>query len=224
MIKTYETVHKVRRIYHNDPMKRPPSEAALRHAADVFMQHGGTMRTGEAASAGIHYATLYWMRDQGRLERLTRGVYRLAELPAPGKYDVVAVAERVPAAVLCLVSALDFHDIGNQIPHAVEIAVGPSDRHPKLDYPPLRVYRMSGEALTSGIEEHDVDGTRVRVYSIAKTVADCFKFRNKIGYDVAIEALQEVVHEHLASPAEIMEYAQVDRVARIVRPYLEALQ
>lgn len=188
------------------------------------MQHGGTMRTGEAVSAGIHHATLYWMRDQGRLERLTRGVYRLADLPAPAKYDVVVVAERVPSAVLCLVSALDFHDIGNQIPHAVEIAIGLNDRHPKLDYPPVRVYRMSGEALTSGIEEHDVDGTKVRVYSIAKTVADCFKFRNKIGYDVGIEALQEVVREARTTPGEIMEYARIDRVARVIRPYLEALQ
>ena len=137
---------------------------------------------------------------------------------------MVTVATRVPDAILCLVSALDFHDIGTQIPSAVNIAIGPKDRRPQLDYPPIRVYRVSGRALTSGVEEHVVDGTAVKVFGVAKTVADCFKFRNKIGVDVALEALREVVRSRKATPAEIMEFAQIDRVSKIVRPYLEALQ
>jgi predicted transcriptional regulator of viral defense system len=205
-------------------MKRLPSENAIRSAAEIFRQNGGTLRTRQAADHGVHYSTLYGMRDAGLLEQLARGVYRLAELRAPGKFDVVAVAERVPGAVLCLVSALDFHEIGTQIPSGVSIAIGPKDRHPRLEYPPVRVYRMSGAALTSGVEEHSIDGTAVKVFSPAKTVADCFKFRNKIGLDVAIEALRETVRGRKAAPDEIMKYAEIDRVAKIMRPYLEAIQ
>ncbi|MDZ4655610.1 MAG: type IV toxin-antitoxin system AbiEi family antitoxin domain-containing protein [Coriobacteriia bacterium] len=205
-------------------MKRLPSENAIRHAVEVFKRSGGTLRTREAAEGGVHYSTLYGMRDAGLLEQLSRGVYRLAELPGPSKYDVVTVAARVPGAVLCLVSALDFHEIGTQIPSAVNIAIGPKDRRPQFDYPPVRVHRMSGRALTSGVEEHSVDGTAVRVFGVAKTVADCFKFRNKIGLDVALEALREVVRGRKATPAQVMEFAEVDRVSKIVRPYLEAMQ
>lgn len=221
---TSDSVYKVRQNYHSGCMKRLPSENAIRKAVEVFRRSGGTLRTREAAAAGVHYSTLYGMRDAGLLEQLSRGVYRLAEFPAPSRYDVVAVAARAPGAVLCLISALDFHDIGTQIPSAVSIAIGPRDRRPQLDYPPIRVYRMSGSALTSGVEEHSVDGTAVRVFSVAKTVADCFKFRNKIGLDVALEALAEALRSNKAMPAQIMEFAAIDRVSRIVRPYLEAMQ
>ena len=205
-------------------MKRLPSENAVRHATEVFRANGGTLRTREAADRGVHYSTLYGMRDAGLLEKLSRGVYRLAEIPEPSKYDVVTVAARVPNAVLCLVSALDFHEVGTQIPSGVSIAIGPKDRQPQLDYPPIHVYRFSGRALTSGVEERTVDGAAVRVFSVAKTVADCFKFRNKIGLDVALEALREVVGSRKSTPAEIMEFAEIDRVSKIVRPYLEAME
>jgi predicted transcriptional regulator of viral defense system len=205
-------------------MKRLPSENAIKHAAEAFRQAGGTLRTREAAEQGVHYSTLYGMRDAGLVEQLSRGVYRLAELKGPSRYDVVAVAERVPDAVLCLVSALDFHEIGTQIPSGVSIAIGPKDRRPRLDYPPLRVYRMSGAALASGVEEHVVDGTTVRVFNPAKTVADCFKFRNKIGLDVALEALRETVRSRKATRDAIIKYAEIDRVSRVVRPYLEAME
>lgn len=203
-------------------MKRFPSERAIRHAAAAFRQSGGTLRTREAAERGVHYSTLYGMRDAGLLEQLSRGVYRLAELKGVSKYDVVTVAERVPNAVLCLVSALDFHGIGTQIPSGVSIAIGPKDWRPRLDYPPLWVYRMSGAALASGVDEHDVDGTTVKVFNPGKTVADCFKFRNKIGLDVALEALRETLRSRKATPDAIMKYAEIDRVAKVVRPYLDA--
>lgn len=205
-------------------MKRLPSENAINRAVEVFRRAGGTLRTRQAAERGVHYSTLYGMRDAGLLEQLSRGVYRLAELPGPSKYDVVAVAERAPEAVLCLVSALDFHEIGTQIPSGVSIAIGPKDRRPQLDYPPIRVYRMSGEALAAGVEEHSIDGTAVRVFNPAKTVADCFKFRNKIGLDVALEALRETVRSRKATRDAIMRYAAIDRVSKIVRPYLEAMK
>ncbi len=196
----------------------------MRAAVAEFRSAGGTLRTREAAERGIHYSTLYGMRDAGFLEQLSRGVYRLTELQAPSKYDVVAVAERVPDAVLCLVSALDLHEIGTQIPSAVNIAVGKKDWHPQFDYPPVRVYRMSEKALTAGVEEHSIDGTTVRAFSPAKTVADCFKFRNKIGLDVALEALREALRSRKATRDEIMKYAEVDRVSKVVRPYLEAME
>ncbi len=205
-------------------MGREPSGSAVRAAEEIFRAAGGTLRTREAAARGIHYSTLYGMRDDGLLERLSRGVYRLAELPAPGKYDVVTVAERVPDAVLCLISALDFHEIGTQIPAWVNIAIGPKAWHPRFDYPPVRVYRMSGEALTAGVEEHTIDGTPVMVFSPAKTVADCFKFRSKVGLDVALEALRETLRSHRATRGEIMHFAAIDRVTKIVRPYLEATE
>ncbi len=224
MIITSDNVYKFRGIYHTVTMIREPSDSAVRVAEEIFRSAGGTLRTREAAAHGIHYSTLYGMRDAGLVEQLSRGVYRLAELPAPGKYDVVAVAERVPDAVLCLVSALDFHEIGTQIPAWVSIAIGPKDWHPQFDYPPVRVYRMSGEALTAGVEEHSIDGTPVRVFSPAKTVADCFKFRNKVGLDVALEALRETLRSRKATRSEIMHFAAIDRVTKIIRPYLEAME
>ena len=201
-----------------------PSEKAVQTAARVFRERGGVVRTAEAAKAGVHHATLYWMRDAGLVERMARGVYRPSELPGLSKHDISIVAARAPSAVLCLVSALDFHGIGTQIPAAVSIAIGPKEWKPRFDYPPISVYRMSGSAFWKGREEHELDGVKVHVFGVAKTVADCFKFRNKIGLDVAIEALQDAIRSRRTTPAQIMEYAEIDRVARIVLPYLRALQ
>lgn len=179
------------------------------------------MRTGEALEAGVHERTLYWMRDHGRLEAVSRGVFHLASAPFPENLDVAVVMRRVPKAVLCLISALSYHEIGTQIPHAVQIALPRTVRPPHLDYPPVRVFNMSDAALSVGVEEYAMGETRIRVFGAAKTVADCFKYRNKIGLDVAIEALQEVVRKRAATPAQIMECAQVDRVQSVIRPYLE---
>lgn len=179
------------------------------------------MRTGEALEAGVHERTLYWMRDHGRLEAVSRGVFHLASAPFPEKLDIAVVMRRVPKAVLCLISALSYHEIGTQIPHAVQIALPRTVRPPHLDYPPVRVFNMSDAALSVGVEEYAMGETRIRVFGAAKTVADCFKYRNKIGLDVAIEALQEVVRKRAATPAQIMECAQVDRVQSVIRPYLE---
>jgi predicted transcriptional regulator of viral defense system len=200
-----------------------PSESAVSAAVDVFERHGGVMRTSEALAAGVQERTLYWMRDEGLLERLSRGVYHLSSLPLPPQPDVAAVMRRVPNAVLCLVSALEFHEIGTQIPSEVQIALPQGVKSPRIDYPRVRVFRMSDTSLRAGVETHDVGGGHVRVFGVAKTVADCFKYRNRIGPDVGVEALQEVVANRRATQGEIMEYAAIDRVASIVRPYLEAL-
>jgi len=181
------------------------------------------MRTSDAIAAGIQPRTLYWMRDEGLLERLSRGVYHLSSAPLPPQPDVAAVARRVPGAVLCLVSALEFHEIGTQIPAEVQIALPRGTKSPRIDYPRVRVFHMSEASIKAGVEVSQLGSTPLRVFGVAKTVADCFKYRNRIGLDVAVEALQDIIREKRATPGEIMEFAKIDRVVRIVRPYLEAL-
>ncbi len=202
---------------------RRPTETALSAAADIFERNAGVMRTTDALGSGIQARTLYWMRDEGLLERLSRGVYHLASHPLPPQPDVTAVMQRVPTAILCLLSALDFHEVGTQIPAEVQIALPRGTKSPRIDYPRVRVFHMNAASLEAGVETSQVGGTSVRVFGIAKTVADCFKYRNRIGTDVAVEALQEVVRGRRASSSEIMKFARIDRVANTVRPYLEAL-
>ncbi len=198
-------------------------ETARRRALQHFHQAGGTLRTSQAQKLGIHPRTLYDLRDGGELERLSRGVYRLAELPPPGEPDLVTVAARVPKGVFCLISALHFHRLTTEIPHEVYLALPPATKRPEIDYPPIRVFWFSGDAYTAGIEIHDMDGVPVRIYSAAKSVADGFKFRNKLGVDVAVEALRTGLEEERFTPAELLGHARVCRVERVLKPYLEAL-
>lgn len=202
---------------------REPTDEALKAAEAIFSAHEGVMRTAEALEAGIHRRTLYWMRDHGELEVLSRGVFVLASAQLPESPDVSAVMRRIPKAVLCLVSALDYHGAGTQIPNAVQIALPRSVRPPRIDHPRVQVFNMSEAAFRAGVEEHSMAGAQVRVYGVAKTVADCFKYRNRIGLDVAIEALQEVVRTRGATPSEIMQFARVDKVESVITPYLRAL-
>jgi len=156
-------------------------------AKALFRCHGGLLRTGEALRLGIHPRTLYAMRDEGVLEQLSRGLYRLAELPPLGFPDLVAVARKVPAGVICLISALAFHELSTQIPHVVYIALARGMKPPRLDYPPARIFWFTGEAFTEGVAIHRLDHIAVPVYTPEKTLADCFKYRNKLGLDVAVE-------------------------------------
>jgi predicted transcriptional regulator of viral defense system len=202
---------------------REPADIAIAHAERIFAEHGGVMRAGEALTAGIHRRTLYWMRDQGKLDVLSRGVFALASVPLPESPDVAAVMRRIPRGVVCLVSALEYHGIGTQIPAAVQVALPRSVRPPRIRHPRVQVFHMSETAFGVGIEEHSMAGARIRVYSAAKTIADCFKYRNKIGIDIAVEALQEVVRKRLATADQIMEFARIDRVESVIAPYLAAL-
>ena len=191
---------------------------------DVFRSAGGVLRTSEALRAGIHPRDLYALRDAGGLEQLSRGVYRLADLPRLSEPDLVTVASRVPKGVIAVVSALHFHGLTTEIPHEVYVALPPGTVRPRLDWPPLRVVRFSGQSLTSGVETHERDGVLVRVYSAAKTVADCFKLRNRFGVALAVEALRTGLQEQAFTPADVLGAARICRVSRIIRPYLEALQ
>lgn len=193
-------------------------------AREAFRKAGGVLRTAQALRAGIHPRDLYAFRDSGVLEVVSRGVYRLADLPPLAEPDLAAVAARVPTAVIAVVSALHFHGLTTEIPHAVSIALPKGTSRPRLDWPPLRVYWFSGQRYTEGIEEHARDGVTLKVYGAARTVADCFRLRRRLGIEVAIEALRTGLEERTFTPAEILEVAQRLRVAGVVLPYLEALQ
>ena len=193
-------------------------------AKQVFRDHGGTLRTHEALTAGIHPRTIYSMRDAGELQVLARGVYRLANLPPLGELDLVTVAKRLPQVVVCLISALAFHELTTQIPHEAHLALSRTPRLPLLDYPPLRIFRFSTTAFTAGIETHTIDGVPIRVYGPAKTIADCFEFRNKIGLDVAVESLRLYRTRKGFKPQRILEFARLCRVEKVLRPYLEVNQ
>src|SRR5699024_2016992 len=175
------------------------SEEKINHAISAFNKHGGILRTSEALDAGIYSRTLYYMAEEGIITKLERGVYKLADADTLSNPDWAIIAKKVPKATLCLISALDFHQMTTEIPHQVHIALPRTSRNPTLDHPPIKVYRFSGESLTEGIQIHDVNGVEVKVYNPAKTIADCFKFRNKIGLDIAIEALKQGVEEGKAS-------------------------
>ncbi|MDT5155833.1 MAG: hypothetical protein QOH51_190 [Acidobacteriota bacterium] len=192
-------------------------------AKRAFREHGGLLRTSEALKLGIHPRTLYWMRDANRIVQLGRGLYRLAEAPETEHLDLITVAAKVPDGVICLISALAFHGITTEIPHEVYLAVRHGKEHPRLDYPPLRVFRFSEETISAGVEKHKLESVTVRLFNPAKTVADCFKFRHKIGVDVAVEALKLSLGQGKAKPAQILYYARLCRVERVIRPYLEAL-
>jgi predicted transcriptional regulator of viral defense system len=192
-------------------------------ALDLFRENGGTLRTSEALRLGIHPRTLYGLRDSGKLERLSRGLYRIAELPPLSHPDLVIVAQKIPHGVICLVSALAFHGLTTQIPHAVDVALRPSSHEPTLDYPPLRTFWFSGLAWNEGVETHTLDSTLVRVYNPAKSVADIFKYRRKLGLDVALEALSLYRQRRDFEVGTLLHYAEVDRVEKAMRPYLEAL-
>jgi len=200
------------------------SPEVVRAAEAVFRQNGGVLRTSSAIAQGVHPRTLYSMRDDGLLEQLSRGVFHLASLPLPEQPDVVAVMQRAPYGVVALVSALALHGLTTQIPHTVDIALERGVKRPRIDYPPIRVFYMSPRSFRAGVEELRIGGHAVPVFGAGKTVADCFKFRSRVGHDVAVEALREVIKTHRATPAELMQWARLDRVSAVVRPYLEALQ
>lgn len=194
----------------------------LQRAMQYARQHG-IVRPRDIEAIGIPREYLLRLHRQGKLDRPGRGIYTLPGAPVTERHSYAEVAKRVPDAVLCLLSALVFHEITTQSPSSVWIALRKGARKPTMASPSLRIVRLSGPSLTEGIENHSVEGVPVRVYSAAKTVADCFKFRNKIGLDIAIEALKDCLRQKKASVNEIHHYAKICRVGNVIRPYMEAL-
>ncbi len=189
----------------------------------TLLRRAGTARSRELVAAGISRSKLSRMVATGQLVRVARGLYAMPDYQGGEHSALVAVAKRAPGVVFCLLTALRIHDLTTQAPFEVWIAIGNKDHPPRLDYPPLRTMRFSAAALMAGVEMHRIDGAEVRVTSVAKTVADCFKFRNKIGLDVALEALREARRARKASADELWRYARINRVTNVMRPYLEAV-
>jgi len=189
---------------------------------DIFRKCGGQLRMSEAIKQGITRYMLYSLRDKGIIEQISRGVYRLLDLPPVGNPDLVTIGTRFPNAVICLISALAFHEITTQIPHEISLAVPRNSRPPSLEYPPILVHRFTNQAYQAGIKEHQIDGVTVKVYSPEKTLVDCFKFRNKIGMDVVLEALKFYKNRMTFDHKMLLEYAKICRVDKIMFPYLEA--
>jgi predicted transcriptional regulator of viral defense system len=198
-------------------------KTATGEAITLFREQGGTLRTSEALRLGIEPRTLYTLRDAGTLERLARGLYRLADLPPLSNPDLVIVARKIPLGVVCLVSALAFHELTTQIPHAVDVALESGNTRPRLAFPPVRVFWFSGAAWSEGIEVHQVDDTPVRIYGPEKSVVDAFKFRRKLGIDLAIEALKAYRTLPGFDVNKLLHYARICRVEQVISPYLEAL-
>ena len=203
--------------------KKHDANSRFTRAATIFENHGGILRTAQALKAGIHPKTLYAMRDSGVLELISRGVFRLSDSPPLSNQDLVTVAARVPSGVICLISALSFHEITTQIPHDVHVALPRGAEEPRLDYPPIRTYRFTGEAFTAGVDAYDLDGVSISIYSPEKTLADCFKFRNKVGLDTVVEAIRFYRERRSIKVDDLMRYAKICRVNRVIRPYLEAI-
>lgn len=196
----------------------------FRPVETIFRQHGGLLRTSRAIQLGVPPRLLYAMRDAGELVELSRGLYRLAALPPLSQPDLIAAAMKVPRGVVCLISALAFHDLTSQVPHAVYLALPSEAERPRLTHPPLRLFWLSGQAYTAGIDRHTMDEVRVKIYSPEKTVADCFKFRNKIGLEVALEALKRYRERPGFRLQRLQHFARLCRVQNVMRPYLEMLE
>jgi predicted transcriptional regulator of viral defense system len=201
-----------------------PSRTAFTKARRLFAEHGGMLRTTEAIHLGIHPRDLYSLRDHGEVEEVARGLYRLASAPPLTSPDLVSVAIRVPKAVICLISALTHHGLTKEVPHAIDLALPSHSQVPRIGDLPLRVFWYPEPSFSAGVESVTIDRIPVRVYSAEKTVADCFKYRNKIGLDVAVQALR-AYRERKGRPdiKALTHFAQIDRVLRVMRPYVEAV-
>jgi predicted transcriptional regulator of viral defense system len=183
----------------------------------------GIVRPSDLETRGIPRARLYSLVQEGLVERCGRGIYVARDHALTADHALAQAAKRVPNGVLCLLTALRFHGLTTQSPAEVWIALPEKARKPRLDYPRLRIVRFSGKALTEGVETHPLEGVNVRFYSAAKTVADCFKFRNKIGIDVAVEALKDFSRTHRGGSNELARFARICRITRVIQPYLDAI-
>jgi predicted transcriptional regulator of viral defense system len=183
----------------------------------------GIVRPADLESRGISRSRLYSLVQKGLVERRGRGVYVARNHALTADHSLAQVAKRVRGGVVCLLSALSFHQLTTQLPAEVWLAIPEKARKPRLDYPRLRINRFSGAALIEGVETHSIEGVNVRVYSAAKTVADCFKYRNKVGVDIAVEALREFSHRYRGGATELARFARICRVTKVMQPYLDAI-
>ncbi len=203
---------------HREDIASTTTDALL-----AFARRSGFITVREARARGIDAKYIQRLTARGILTRVSRGVYELADADFTEHHTLVQACLRVPQGVICLLSALRFHDLTTQLPHEVWMALDRKTWLPRVEYPPLRFVSMSGPAYTLDIEAPTVEGQQIRVYGIAKTVADCFKYRNKIGLDVALEALTDAWRDKRVTMDALWQAAKADRVDAVMRPYLEAV-
>lgn len=208
-------------LYHHLNMK---IEATYKQKVLQMASKTGIVRMSDLTERGITRATISRLVSENKLEKLASGLYCLPKTEFSEKESLVIIASRVPQAVFCLLTALQLHDLTTQLPRKVWIAMPKGSHAPKMDYPPLKMVQYSDEAFSEGIEIIESDNIKLRVYNRAKTIADCFKHRNKIGLDVAIEALKEAYTKNKVTVDELWHYAKICRVANVMRPYIEAIQ
>lgn len=190
---------------------------------DFFKQKGGLAGYAEIIEAGFNKVVLKSGLNSKRINKIDRALYRLSEGASSSNPDLVAASIRIPNGVVCLVSALNFHEATQEIPRHLDVAIPRGSHANKIKYPPVQYYRFAPNTWEAGIEIHKMEGHQIRIYNLARTVADCFKFRNKVGADVARDALKTAVIEKKIKPQEILRYARICRVERVMKPMLEAL-
>jgi predicted transcriptional regulator of viral defense system len=206
-------------MYHTTGMNTDTqSQRAL-----TLARQSGLIRARDLADGGIPRTVLTRLVARGELERVTRGLYSVTGAPDGANDSLVTISRKVPKSVFCLLTALQFHELTTQLPRQAWIAMPRGSHTPRMDYPPLKMVQLAPESFDAGIELHQRGGSQIRVYSAAKTVADCFKHRNLVGLDVAIEALREGWTQRKVSADDLWAFATVNRVANVIRPYMEAI-
>lgn len=191
-------------------------------AVRVIKANKGIIRTTEAIKKHIHPRTLYSLRDKGTLEQVSYGLYKLKQSKVSNP-DLITVTLRAPNGVICLISALAFHNLTTQIPHKVWVAIKRDASRPKINCPPVSIHQFSSQSFSSGIEKYNFDKIPVKIYNPEKTIADCFKFRNKIGMSIVLEALAFYKERKKFNPAKLTKYAKICRVENVMNPYIESV-
>ncbi len=198
-------------------------QARTQELMSFFQSHGGVARFSAILKEGFHPDSLGALEKEGKVEKIARGLYRITNYTPGSHPDLVVASLQAPKGVICLISALSFYEATNEIPKYVDIAIPQGTHANRIKYPPVKFYRFAPKAWKIGIEKHEVENHQVKIYSLAKTIADCFKFRNRIGMDIARDALKFAITEKGIKPKEIMEYAKICRVDSIIKPILEAM-
>lgn len=196
-------------------------QARTQELMSFFQSHDGVARFSAILKEGFHPDSLGALEKEGKVEKIARGLYRITNYTPGSHPDLVVASLQAPKGVICLLSALSFYEATNEIPKYVDIAIPQGTHANRIKYPPVKFYRFAPKAWKTGIEKHEVENHQVKIYSLAKTIADCFKFRNRIGVDIARDALKFAITEKAIKPKEIMEYAKICRVDSIIKPILE---
>ena len=204
-------------------MARKKSQDIRNQVLEIFRAHGGIMRTSEVIALGIHSRVLYELRDSGQLDCLMKGVYALSGLPGIDQPDFATIAKKMPSGIICLVSALYFHELTVQIPRWVDVALLQGYHPPTITYPPVQFHWYSDAVFKSGVETHDMGGIKVKIYSPEKSIVDCFRLRRKVGVDVAVEALKNYWKKGKINLNLLRNLAKESRMLRIMTPYIETV-